>query len=71
MTMSEMQAHHDAIIEKLDEIADLSEHWRRNREKGRHPNAIRTAMMMLAHEITMLARLQDRETAAYHETNSS
>jgi hypothetical protein len=74
-----IEMHRDTIAEKLDEMADLSEHWKRNRDKGRNPNAIRTAMMMLAHEVTLLAQQQDRETAemmdrlcgptAYHETN--
>lgn len=58
-----IEIHRDTIAEKLDEMADLSEHWKRNRDKGRNPNAIRTAMMMLAHEVTLLAQRHDRETA--------
>ena len=54
----------DTIAEKLDEISDLSEHWKRNRENGRNPNAIRAAMLMLAHEVTAIARAEDEETAA-------
>lgn len=74
-----IEIHHDTIAEKLDEMADLSEHWKRNREKGRNPNAIRAAMLMLAQEVTGIARAQDEETAAmmdrlcsptaYHENN--
>lgn len=44
----------DMIAEKLDEMADLCEYWKRNRERGRNPSAIRAALMMLADELTLL-----------------
>ena len=50
------------IAEKLDEMADLSEHWRKNRERGRMPNAIRAAMMMLAKECIAIEEQEARET---------
>lgn len=79
--MNKLKTHHDEIVEKLDELADLSEHWRRNRDKGHNLKAIRTAMVLLANDVTMIARQQDRETAemmdklcgptAYYEIHSS
>lgn len=42
------------MAEKLDELADLSEYWKKNRDKGRNPNAIRSALIMLCDEITKL-----------------
>ncbi len=54
----------DIIAEKLDEMADISEYWKRQRDKGRNPTAIRSAMLMLAHEVTMLVQTQESETAA-------
>jgi hypothetical protein len=59
-----IEMHSDTIAEKLDEMADLSEHWKRYREKGRNPSAIRVAMMLLAHEVTAIARAHDKETAS-------
>lgn len=43
----------DVIAEKLDEMADLCEIWKKNREKGRQPNAVRSAVLMLVDEIIM------------------
>ena len=54
-----IEAHTDFIAEKLDEMADLCEHWRKNRERGRMPNAIRAALMMLAKECIAIEE-QDR-----------
>lgn len=45
---------HDPIAEKLDEMADLCEHWKRNRSLGRNPTAIRAALLMLAQECIAL-----------------
>lgn len=46
----------DHVAEKLDEMADIAEYWRKNRDKKRMPNAIRAAMLMLAEELTMLGK---------------
>lgn len=77
---NDIQIHRDTITEKLDEMADISEYWKRQRDKGRNPNAIRSAMLMLAQELTMVVHQQEAETAekldrmrgptAYHEANS-
>ena len=64
--MTDIQIYRDTLAHKLDEIAYLSEDWKRNREKGRNPIAIRIAMLMLSHEVTMIAQ-QDRETAEIME----
>jgi len=61
--MSELKIHRDTIAEKLDQMADLAERWKRNRDKGRASNAIRSAMMMLAREVTMIAHQENREIA--------
>ena len=39
----------DEIAENLD---DLAVYWKRNRENGRMPNGIRSAMIQIAREIT-------------------
>jgi hypothetical protein len=44
----------DSVGEKLDEMADLCEYWKRNREKGRNPTAIRAALLMLSDELTLI-----------------
>jgi len=49
-----IDVYHDQIGEKLDELADLSENWKRNREKGRDAGAIRAAMIMLAQEVVAI-----------------
>lgn len=47
-------ARHDPIAEKLDEIADMAEWWRKHRDKGRMPSGIRAGMMVLCEEIAVL-----------------
>lgn len=42
------------ISEKLDELADLCEHWKRHRERGRTPGAIRAGLLMLVQECAVL-----------------
>lgn len=44
----------DDISEKLDELANLCEHWKRHRERGRTPRAIRSGLLMLAQECAAL-----------------
>lgn len=41
----------DEQAELLDDMADLCEYWKRNRSKGRTPNAIRSALVMMAADI--------------------
>ena len=36
----------DHVGDALDDIADLCEHWKRNRERGRMPHALRAALLM-------------------------
>lgn len=40
----------DPVADALDDMAALGQHWTRNRERGRMPNGIRTAMLMVARE---------------------
>ena len=47
--------HHDDVSNRLDEMADLCEHWKRWREGREYtPQAVRAALVMLAREVTML-----------------
>ena len=57
---NEIRLHKDKIAEKLDEMVDLCEFWRKNRKKGRNPNGIRHALIMLSNEIIM--EMQSPET---------
>lgn len=54
----ELQPVKDEIAEKLDELADLSEHWKKNREKGIHPQAIRSALIQIIQHVEFLAYTQ-------------
>lgn len=54
MAPTGIEIRRDLVAEKLDEMADICEHWKRNREKGREPNAIRYALMSLAEEVITL-----------------
>ena len=44
-------------------MADLCEYWKKNRAKGRMPNAVRAALLMLANECMNIEEQQRRETA--------
>ncbi len=50
----EIRVHRDKIAEKLDEMADLCECWKKNRDKGRDPNSIRQALIMLSNEVVII-----------------
>lgn len=63
---SEVQVSRDMVAEKLDEMADIAEYWKKNREKGRMPNAIRAAMLMLARETLAIQEMEEQELA--HKT---
>jgi len=56
--MAELEVKFDYVADALDDMADLCEHWKRNRERGRTPNAIRSALLMLM-----------REALARHDTD--
>jgi len=44
----------DPIAEQLDELSDLAEYWKKNREKGRMPPVIRHAMLIMCEDIVKL-----------------
>jgi hypothetical protein len=48
----------DDIAEKLDEMADLCEVWKRNRDKGHAPNATRLALLMIVDEISAMESIR-------------
>jgi hypothetical protein len=52
--MTELKINHDIIAVKLDELADLSEYWKKNRSKGLMPNGVRAGMMVLVEEISFI-----------------
>lgn len=54
--MDKIEVVKDPIAERLDELADLSEYWKKNRDKGRNPQGIRLAMIHLANELVILTR---------------
>lgn len=49
----------DEIAEKLDEMADICEYWKKNRAKGYKPSAIRNALLYLVSEIEMMHSMED------------
>lgn len=51
----------DPVADALDDMAGLGEHWRRNRDRGRMPNGIRGAMLLVARDVLMLADAEQRE----------
>lgn len=52
----EIKVHRDTIAEKLDEVADLSECWKKNRDKGHAPSGIRFGLLHLVAEIDFLVK---------------
>jgi hypothetical protein len=42
----------DELAARLDEIADLCEHWKKNRSKGHTPTGIRVALVISCEEIS-------------------
>lgn len=58
----EITVWRDEQAELLDDMADLCEYWKRNRGKGRTPNAIRRALVkagaLILAEIERLDRLE-------------
>jgi hypothetical protein len=41
----------DPVEEQIDELADICEYWKKNREKGKTPYAIKAAIKMIADSI--------------------
>jgi len=60
--MSDLKVYKDVVAEKLDEMADLCEYWKKNREKGHEPNAIRQALISISEEILMNINIKKLET---------
>ena len=48
--MAILEVKFDDVADALDDMSDLCEHWKRNRERGRMPNAIRSALLMSMRE---------------------
>lgn len=60
--MAALEVKFDYVADALDDMADLCEYWKRNRERGRMPNAIRSALLMSMREA--LAMHEAEEQAA-------
>ena len=60
ITMNEVDA-------KLDELADICEHWKRNRERGHTPDAIKGALLMLVAECAALTQQHAKAPGADEE----
>ncbi|MFA5517379.1 MAG: hypothetical protein WDA20_13965 [Desulfuromonadales bacterium] len=61
-----IEVHRDLVDEKFDELAEICEHWKKNRENGRQPNAIRAAILMLVEEV-----LEKNRARGYYVENVS
>jgi len=55
----EIKVFKDEVAEKLDELADICEYWKKNRNKGRNPSGIRAALLYLVSEIEMMRSMEE------------
>lgn len=60
MNAPKLEIQFDHIAEQLDDLADLCEHWKRNRDRGRMPRAIRAALIMTCRDIAMQVDMDER-----------
>lgn len=49
-----IQIKTDRIAEKLDEMADICEYWKKHRSKGSTPQGIKAALVYLSQEVSAL-----------------
>lgn len=61
MQKTELVVLQDRVADALDDMAALAAHWTRNRERGRTPNGIRQAMLIVAREALAYAEASERE----------
>lgn len=61
---NDLELMRDPVADALDDMAALGQHWTRNRERGRMPNGIRMAMLLVAREVLALDEL-----ARHHPTD--
>lgn len=50
--VGKIEVHEDPVEDRIDELADLSQHWTKWRDKSHTPSGIRSAIIYLAREIT-------------------
>lgn len=62
-----MQLVLDPVADALDDMAALGLHWTRNRERGRMPNGIRAAMLLVAKEALIHAEHAELASGADSE----
>ena len=58
---NELTVLQDNVADALDDLAVLGAHWTRNRDRGRMPNGIRQAMLIVAREAIAYAEASDLE----------
>lgn len=58
--MTKVEILKDEVAEKLDELADLSEYWKKHREEGITPNAMRVGMLTSIKEIMFLLEINHK-----------
>lgn len=57
----------DPVADLLDDLAVLSAHWTRNRERGRMPKAIRLAMLLTAADLVAASKCELINRGIRHE----
>jgi len=67
MDMTHLTVLQDPVADALDDMAALGLHWTRNRERGRMPNGIRQAMLLVAREALVHADMAGREMSRQFE----
>lgn len=59
-----LQVLDDPVADLLDDLAALSQHWARNRERGRMPHSVRAAMLLVARDALAAADAKPTMAAA-------
>jgi len=57
--VANVQIVNDEIAEKIDELADLCDVWKKSRSLGLSPKHNRAAIVMTAQDIAALVRVQE------------
>lgn len=65
MNDNRIELMRDPVADALDDMAALGQHWTRNRERGRMPNGIRAAMLLVAREVLELDDIARRGPTDY------
>lgn len=58
MARGEIMVHQDLVAERLDEIADLAEVWKRRRQSRQATGAVRVALINACGALAMLQEME-------------